>query len=177
MLFRSIPGLSVGLMQAARNTERHLPVAIQTLFGGFRDNTRTLLVLGALYLLATFAVLGLSTIADSGALLKYMLADSRAERALVEDADFSLSALIVAAGMVPVLMAWWFAPVLAAWHRLPLGKSLFFSFVACRMNWRPFLVYGLGLLIVAAMLPGLALGLLLSLLPGLQELEIGRAHV
>lgn len=165
-----IPGLSVGLMQAARNTERHLPVAIQTLFGGFRDNTRTLLVLGALYLLATFAVLGLSTVADGGALLKYMLADSRAERALVEDADFSLSALIVAVGMVPVLMAWWFAPVLAAWHRLPLGKSLFFSFVACRMNWRPFVVYGLGLLVVAAMLPGLALGLLLSLLPGLQGL-------
>jgi len=166
----AIPGLSVGLLQAARNIDRRQPVALQTLFSGFRDNRRTLLVLGALYLLATFAVLGLSTIADGGALLKYMLADSRAERALVEDLDFTFSAAIVAIGMVPVLMAWWFAPVLAAWHRLPLGKSLFFSFIACWMNWRPFVVYGLGLLIVAALLPGLLLGLLLSVLPGVQGL-------
>lgn len=166
----AIPGLSVGLLQAARSVDRRQPVSLQTLFGGFRDNTRTLLVLGALYLLATFAVLGLSTIADGGALLKYMLADSRAERALVEDLDFTFSAAIVVIGMVPVLMAWWFAPVLAAWHRLSLGKSLFFSFVACWMNWRPFVVYGLGLLVVAALLPALLLGLLLSVLPGVQGL-------
>ena len=63
--------------------------------------------------------------------------------------------------MAPVLMAWWFAPVLAAWHRLGVGKALFFSFIACWMNWRPFLVYGLGLLIVAGILPGVLLGILL----------------
>ncbi|OMG56286.1 hypothetical protein BJN45_01265 [Azonexus hydrophilus] len=163
-----IPGLSVGLMQAARNIERGQSANIQTLFGGFRENTRTLLVLGALYLLATLAVLGLSTIADGGDLLRYMLASSKAERALVEDADFTLPALIVAIFMVPVLMAWWFAPILAAWHRQPLGKSLFFSFVACSMNWRPFVIYGLGLMLVAAVIPGLLLGLLLIILPGLQ---------
>lgn len=164
-----IPGLSVGLMQAARNIERGQPATIQTLFGGFRENTRTLLLLGALYLLATLAALGLSTIIDGGDLLRYMLASTRAERAAFDDADFTLPALLVAIFMTPVLMAWWFAPVLAAWHRQPLGKSLFFSFVACSMNWRPFVVYGLGLLLVAAVIPGILLGLLLIVLPGLQH--------
>lgn len=164
-----IPGLSVGLMQAARNIERGQPANIQTLFGGFRENSRTLLALGALYLLATLAALGLSTIADGGDLLRFMLADSRAERAMVEDADFTFPALIVLTLMVPVLMAWWFAPVLVAWHRLPLGKALFFSFVACAMNWRPFMSYSLGLLLVAGVIPGVLLGLLMILLPGVQE--------
>lgn len=164
-----VPCLSVGLMQASRHLERGQPVNLQTLFSGFRENTRTLLLLGALYLLATLGVLGVSTIADGGALLQYMLADTRAERAAVEDADFTLSAALVLILMVPVVMAWWFAPVLAAWHRLSLGRALFFSLVACTMNWRPFLVYGLGVMLVAALLPGLLLGLLLVLIPDLQQ--------
>ena len=42
-------------------------------------------------------------------------------------------------------MAYWYAPVLAAWHGYSAVKSLFFSFVACWRNWRVFLVYLLGL--------------------------------
>ena len=166
----AIPGLSVGLMQAARNVERGQPVGIQTLYGSLRDNARTLIALGALYLCCTLGALALSSLVDGGALLKFMLSNSRAERALVEDADFTLSALFIMLLMAPVLMAWWFAPVLAAWHRLGVGKALFFSFIACWMNWRPFLVYGLGLLIVAGILPGLLLGILLLVMPGAANL-------
>ena len=166
----AIPGLSVGLMQAARNVERGQPVGIQTLYGSLRDNARTLIALGALYLCCTLGALALSSLVDGGALLKFMLSNSRAERALVEDADFTLSALFIMLLMAPVLMAWWFAPVLAAWHRLGVGKALFFSFIACWMNWRPFLVYGLGLLIVAGILPGILLGILLLVMPGAANL-------
>lgn len=164
----AIPGLSVGLMQAARNLERSQPVGLQTLYGGLKENTRTLLALGGLYLFFTLAVLGASAIVDGGELVRYMLASNRVERAAVEDADFTLAALVVMLLMVPVLMAYWFAPVLAAWHRLPLGKSLFFSFIACWMNWRPFLAFGAGLVLVAGILPGLLLGLLLIIFPEAQ---------
>jgi uncharacterized membrane protein len=81
----AIPGLSVGLMQAARNVERGQPVGIQTLYGSLRDNARTLIALGALYLCCTLGALALSSLVDGGALLKFMLSNSRAERALVED--------------------------------------------------------------------------------------------
>ena len=100
----AIPGLSVGLMQAARNVERGQPVGIQTLYGSLRDNARTLIALGALYLCCTLGALSLSSLVDGGALLKFMLSNSRAERAMVEDADFTLSALFIMLLMTPVLM-------------------------------------------------------------------------
>lgn len=162
----AIPGLSVGLMQAARNLERGQPIGLQTLYGSLKENARTLIALGALYLACTLGILGLSALVDGGDFLKFMLSSSRAERAAVEDADFILPALFITLLMTPVLMAYWFAPVLAAWHRLSLGRSLFFSFVACWMNWRPFLAYGIGLVVVGGILPGIVLGLLLLLFPG-----------
>lgn len=160
-----IPGLSVGLMQAARNLERGQPVGLQTLYGGLKENTKTLLALGALYLACTFGVLGISALFDGGDLLRFMLADTQAERVALEDTDFTVPALVVLSLLVPVVMAYWFAPVLAAWHRLSLAKSLFFSFIACWINWRPFLVFGIGLLLVAGIAPGILLGLLLILFP------------
>lgn len=162
----AIPGLSVGLMQAARNLERGQPIGLQTLYGSLKENARTLIALGALYLACTLGILGLSALVDGGDFLKFMLSSSRAERAALEDADFILPALFITLLMTPVLMAYWFAPVLAAWHRLTLGRSLFFSFVACWMNWRPFLAYGIGLVLFAGILPGVVLGLLLLLFPG-----------
>lgn len=166
----AIPGLSVGLMQAARNLERGQPIGLQTLFGSLKDNGRTLVALGALYLFGTLGVLGLSSLLDGGDLMHFMLASNRAERAVVEESDFLLSAMFVTMLMIPVLMAWWFAPVLASWHRLSVGRALFFSFMACWMNWRPFLTYGIGLLIVVGIVPGLLLGILLLIMPGAANL-------
>ena len=61
--------------------------------------------------------------------------------------------------MVPLLMAFWFAPLLAAWDDMPAAQALFFSFIACARNWRPFLVYGLGVAFISAILPGIVLGI------------------
>lgn len=168
-----IPGLSVGLMQAARNLERGQPIGLQTLFGGLRQNTKTLIGLGALYLCCTVGIIGVSALFDGGDLVRYMMASNRLERAEVEDADFTVSALVVLMLLMPLMMAYWFAPMLAAWHRLSIGKSLFFSFVACWMNWRPFFVYSAGLLLVAGILPGILLGLLIGLFPGVESFATG----
>lgn len=164
-----IPGLSVGLMQAARNLERGQPIGIQTLYGGLKENTRTLIALGALYLACTIVILGISALLDGGDLLGFMLSGKPTDREAMEESNFALPALIVMLLMTPVMMAYWFAPVLAAWHKLTLGRALFFSFVACWINWRPFLAFGAGLLLVAAIIPGLLLGVLLALFPGAQS--------
>lgn len=161
-----IPGLSVGLMQAARDLDRGQPVGLPTLFGGLRQNTRTLFALGALYLACTLAILGLSALLDGGELFSFMLSTKAAEREAMESADFLLPALFVMLLMTPLMMAYWFAPALAAWHGLGVGKSLFFSLVACWINWRAFLTYGAGLLLVAGLIPGVIFGLLLGVLSG-----------
>lgn len=70
-----------------------------------------------------------------------------------------MRALLVAAALyVPVMMAFWFAPVLVAWHGLSAAKALFFSFFACLINWRAFLAYGVGAALALFVLPaGVAL--------------------
>lgn len=45
----------------------------------------------------------------------------------------------------PMLLAFWFAPLLCGWHDLPPLKALFFSFVAGARNWRAFIIYALSL--------------------------------
>jgi hypothetical protein len=131
------------------------------LFDGFRHQPKSQLVLGVIYLMALGTLLSATTLVDDGALASWMLTGRRpAEDALQSD-DF-LQALAVAALLyTPVLMAFWFAPPLAAWHGVGPIKALFFSFVACLLNWRPFLVYGAFSALVVVVLP---LAVLLTLM-------------
>ncbi len=161
-----IPGLSVGLMQAARDLERGQKAGLQTLFSGLQRNPRTLIALGALYLCCTLGVLGLSALIDGGQLLNFMISGKGADKETVESGELILPSLFVMTLMVPVLMAYWFAPVLAAWHGLSVGKSLFFSFVACWLNWRAFFAYSLALVVFAGVVPGLVFGILIAVLAG-----------
>src|SRR5438094_9392625 len=50
--------------------------------------------------------------------------------------------LVATVAATPVLMAFWFATVLAAWNRIGAAQSLFYSFFAVLRNWRAFFVYG-----------------------------------
>lgn len=58
--------------------------------------------------------------------------------------DLALVALIYA----PVMVAMWFAPLLAAWHGLGVGKAMFGSAVGCWRNKVALVVYGLLLLAI-----------------------------
>ena len=156
-----VPAFSVGFMAAARVASRRGPVELSLLFDGFRHQPKSQLILGVIYLMALGTLLSATTLVDDGALASWMLTGRRpAEEALQSD-DF-LQALAVAALLyTPVLMAFWFAPPLAAWHGVGPIKALFFSFVACLLNWRPFLVYGAFSALVVVVLP---LAVLLTLM-------------
>lgn len=162
----AIPGLSVGLMQTCRLLERRLVPGVQTLFGGLKENPRTLAALGALYLVSTLVILMLASLIDDGELMRAMLSGQPVDREAVESGRLLAPATVVVLLLTPLLMAYWFAPVLAAWHGLSAAKALFFSLVACWINWRAFLVYGLSLAAVAAIIPGILLGLLVLIFPG-----------
>ena len=66
---------------------------------------------------------------------------------------------------LPVFMMFWFSPPLAAWHATGPARALFFSFVACLMNWRAFLAYGVTAVLVMVVVPALALLALRILFP------------
>jgi hypothetical protein len=148
-----VPAFSVGFMAAARAAARKGPVELGLLFDGFRHHLRSQLVLGAGYFACLALVLAATALADGGALAGWMLAGSRPDDEVLRSDEF-LAALAAAAALyTPVLMMFWFAPPLAAWHGVAPAKALFFSFFACLMNWRAFLAYGAVTAVVAIALP------------------------
>lgn len=151
------PALSVGVMNACRQADAGQAVEPSLIFSGFRDNRRTLILMGGLYLLCTLGALGLSVAFDGGLLLGILTGQQEVTPEVLRDASLGIAAIAVLLTMVPVLMAYWYAPMLSAWYGMPLFKALFFSLVACHRNWRAFLGYGLALFTYGAFLPLLAM--------------------
>ncbi len=154
-----VPALSVGVMNGCRALEREAQNGFGLLFSGFRKNRNVLLVLGAVYLVGSLAVFAGSALVDGGALMGIMMAGQQPPEDLLQSDELMLALQVTLILMVPLLMAFWFAPLLAAWEDMPAVKALFFSFIACARNWRPFVVYGLGVAFISAILPGIVLGI------------------
>ncbi|WP_374494819.1 BPSS1780 family membrane protein [Zoogloea sp.] len=156
-----MPALSLGIFNGCKAVAERRKVGPDILFSGFRQNLPELVKIGGIYLAGTLAVMGISLLIDSEMntkLSKAMLGRTGWGEAL-DDPTFTLALVVASIGSTPLMMAYWFAPLLAGWGRVPAAKALFFSFVACMRNWRAFLTYGIGLLIIA-----LGAGLLIAIL-------------
>ena len=158
-----VPAFSVGFMAAARAAERGERLELSVLFDGLRHDARRQLVLGVAYLACLAAVLAVTAIADGGALARWMLTGQRPEDEVLHSGAFLRAMATAALAYAPVMMMFWFAPPLAAWHATTPAKALFFSIAACLMNWRAFLAYGAVAALVTLAVPFLVLsGLLLA---------------
>ncbi len=146
-----LPTLTVMLANGCRAVERRQSFDSDTLGVGIGAQRLDLLRLGILHLVGSSLLVLISGIAlgEPVNLKDGMDAD--------EAAAFLADMGVVVVLASPLLMAFWFAPLLTAWDRVSAGKSLFFSFVASWRNWRCFAMYGLALALVGAVLPGLIL--------------------
>lgn len=161
-----VPGFSVAFMAASRVAASGQPMQMALLFAGFRENVGAQIGLGVVYLISIALLLSATTLADGGALARWMLTGTRPATDVVQSDGF-LSALMIAASLyAPVMMLFWFAPTLVAWHAMPAAKALFFSLFACLMNWRAFVVYGMASALVLIVAPFVALFLLMLLSGG-----------
>ena len=161
----AVPGLTAGMMGAARTASRGGTLRVAMLFDAFRSGARGQLLLGAVYLGCSFLIFAGLSLADGDGALRAALAGRGAPEAL-ETADWLQAGCVLAAMYAPVMMAFWFAPALAAWHSAGAAKALFFSFFACLMNWRAFLVYGALVAALMVAVPLAVLALPLALLGG-----------
>lgn len=158
-----LPALTAMLGNACRAVEQGRPVATQAwevLTEGLSEQRIGMMRLGALHLAGS----ALLVLISLGLGDHVNLADGmNAEEAVDVATNLAITLLMAS----PLLMAFWFAPLLTAWGGLPAGKSIFFSFVASWRNWRSFAVYGLALGLVGIMLPGLILVLASLISPAL----------
>lgn len=161
-----VPGMSVGFMAASRAAERGGRLELGLLFDGLRQGPRPQLVLGALYVASLALVLAATTLADGGALAGWMMSGRRPDDEVLQSDDFLAAMAAAALLYLPVMMMFWFAPTLSAWHSAAPAKALFFSAAACLMNWRAFMAYGAAAALVTLVLPFVALSGLLLLSGG-----------
>ncbi|WP_305075170.1 BPSS1780 family membrane protein [Propionivibrio sp.] len=153
--FVLIPAFSVSLMNACRIVDEDDVMPPQVLFSGFHRNLQALLALGATYVVASMGILGLSALFDGGILFRMLVVGEMPDPEALAGTSVFIAAQLAIVLLVPVMMAFWFAPVLAAWHDMSAGKSLFFSLVASVRNWRAFLTYSLAVGIIGIFVPRL----------------------
>lgn len=100
-------------------------------------------------------------------LLEWLI-DAPTDMAQLSLQDVLLNLLPLLVIMIPVFMAFCFAPVLTAWHEMPPAKAMFFSFVATWRNLGAFFMHFLNCLIVV-MAAGFVRVVFTSLLPGMGD--------
>jgi hypothetical protein len=136
------PALAVSFMAICRALERGRGRGLELALvaDGFKRNLAALVTLGGIYLAVTLAIFAATALADGGTLARWTLSGRGPTAA---EGGLAAAVALAIALWIPVQLAFWFAPVLAAWHGMPAPKALFFSFFAAARNWRAFLVYGL----------------------------------
>lgn len=138
-----VPVFTMSFMAMCEELRHGRRLRANLLFAGFRTRLVPLLVLGALYLFSILATLWLSSLADGGTLMNWLMWGRLPDQTAWDDGRLFRGILIASAIATPVLAAFWFAPLLVAWDGMSAGKSLFYSFFGCMRNWRPFFIYGL----------------------------------
>jgi hypothetical protein len=146
--------LSVTVMNGCRAIDNGAKVAVDIVWSGFRRNLPSLLRLGALYLAGELAIAVVLGFAFGTSLAEvFGLARATGEAPMPDESllPFLYTALALT---VPLILAFWFAPILVAWHDIGAVKAVFFSAVAVMRNWRAFAVYGVTATLLTAVVPG-----------------------
>jgi hypothetical protein len=148
LMWLLVPALMVGPHAIARAAAGGTPPPPGLLFSGFRGNVAPLLRLGGFYVGGMALVLAASGFADDGRFAKAMAGMGQLEMADLQDSR-TQNAMMIAAGLQTVLLgALWYAPLLVAWKSLSATKAAFFSAAAAFINWRAFLAYSVGMLLL-----------------------------
>lgn len=135
------PVFAAGMMWGCQALTRNQDLEINHLFQGFKQNTSQLVAVGGFYMMSLLVI----------AVLVVLMLDRNAVELIAQGKDLSpeqastviLPLFIAMFLLMPVLMGYWFAPVLAGLHQLKAADAMKLSFIACLKNMLPFLLYGL----------------------------------
>lgn len=147
----ALPALILVVANGCRAIERGRGTGAINLTLGLQQHRVALVRLGGLHLLGSIAILTVSMIMEGGRVSLL----GPVERLDEDEMIWTMLRLMLVA--LPVITAFWFAPLLTGWDAVPPLKSVFFSFVAAWRNWRAFVVFGLTIAVIAVAIPGLLL--------------------
>jgi hypothetical protein len=157
------PVFVAGFMLGCRALDQDEELEINHLFAGFRLQAAPLVTVGGLYLAGIIVVVGLMFVGGDSSVLQALFSGetlNEESTATALSQGSALGPLLGMALLIPLIMAYWFAPLLVAFHGLSAVDAMKQSFAACWRNILPFFVYSLismGLLLLAAIPFGLGL--------------------
>lgn len=155
LLTLGLPALTLIVANGCREIASAGALRPGYLFQGLREQRKALLQLGGLNLLASLLLL-----------LALMVSGLESIDLVQPDPQQLLRlALLMLVLAMPLLLAFWFAPMLTGWAGVAPAKAVFFSVIATLRNWRAFAVYGLAVAALGVVVPGL-LVVMASLLSG-----------
>ena len=146
-----MPVFTAGFMLGCRDLDEGNDLQISHLFAGFQNRTGALVGVGAIYLVMIIIVMVLAFggMFMTGGGAEIMQNPEAIENGAMPTAML-LAVLIGTALMIPVVMAYWFAPALIVFNEeLGVIEAMKMSFMGCLKNVIPFLIYGIVAMVLA----------------------------
>lgn len=143
------PVITAGYMLGCREQEEGGDFQFGHLFSGFSNNLGQLILVGVLYLVGMIAItIGIAFFAGGAALLFGNMSGAGMGPEVMS--ALMLPILLGMAAIIPLVMAYWFAPALVALNDISAIAAMKLSFMGCLRNLLPFLLYGLILTLLFA---------------------------
>lgn len=154
------PVLTAGFILGCRELDQGGELRFDHLFAGFSKNTGQLILLGVLYLVGIILAV-IPGVIIMGAGMASMFMGGEPDPSSLDFAALSMGVLVILSLMIPVFMAYWFAPALIVLHDTPAFEAMKLSFKGCLRNIMPLTWYSIVVIIlcVVAVIP-LGLGYL-----------------
>jgi uncharacterized membrane protein len=158
------PVFAAGFIVACRSLETGGEFELEHIFAGFKKNFANLLVVGLILVAGGIALLLVFAVfAGFGLVTAFMTGDANnmLPALMASGMSIALGTLVMLFLMIPLLMAYWFAPALVMMHDMAPMAAMKASFRGCLRNIVPFIVYGFVMFVLAcvAMIP-IGLGML-----------------
>ncbi len=147
------PVFAAGLMWGCQAITKNQDLEINHLFAGFKKNTSQLIAVGGIYMLGLLVIAVMVVLALDRETIEILMKGGTVKP---EQASAMMMPILVAMlFLLPLIMAYWFAPILVGLNNLTATEAMKLSFVACLKNMMPFLLYGLifMLLLIVAIIP------------------------
>ncbi|MDO6562229.1 BPSS1780 family membrane protein [Amphritea sp. 1_MG-2023] len=153
------PVITAGFMLGCQAQDEGDDFSIGHLFSGFSHNVGQLMLVGLLYLVAIVVIVLALSLFVGGAVV--MFGDNSQNMGPGMMSALLLPMLIGFLCLVPVMMAYWFAPVLVVLNDMSAISAMKMSFSGCLKNMLPGLLYSIMMMVlfVVAIIP-FGLGLL-----------------
>lgn len=169
------PIFVVGFMLGCRALDTGHPLEVTHLFAAFRRNAARLVTIGGINLIGRILIFGaMGLLFVNSGYMDYLDLLEQGNFEVLLSAGVELQMVLwlaVLTGlMLPLYMAYWFAPALVEFDEIEPVDAMRLSFLGCLRNLKAFLVYGLAFLatmllfFLAVAVIGAVLGLLAMLL-------------